>query len=192
MSIELRKNEEAVADCCGTPFYMAPEVLNGKSYTRQCDIWSLGVIMYQLLSNKFPFESRNDKKLVEEITNYKLGERQSDYSNNFSGMAFACLSHMLNLDPIYRYSASELLLDSWFTMRSDDHTNCIVPAMDFEYVPQIANIGGSKKLIELGPATKSQNDPSLSGHRTNVMLLMKEFHRELYPTDASPLEKNKK
>lgn len=39
----------------GTPHYMAPEVLQGKGYSYSSDIWSIGVLMYELLYAKFPF-----------------------------------------------------------------------------------------------------------------------------------------
>jgi len=39
----------------GTPFYIAPEVLEGTSIDESCDMWSLGVIMYMLISGYLPF-----------------------------------------------------------------------------------------------------------------------------------------
>ena len=47
----------------GSPLYMAPELVSNKPYTEKVDVWSLGVITYQLLSGKTPFESRNLKKI---------------------------------------------------------------------------------------------------------------------------------
>ena len=46
----------------GTYHYMAPEILEGKKYDSKCDIWSLGVLLYTLLSGYSPFEAstRND------------------------------------------------------------------------------------------------------------------------------------
>jgi calcium-dependent protein kinase len=50
----------------GTPNYVAPEILNGK-YTEKCDIWSVGVIAFEFLSGKVPFEAKSMPKLFDRI-----------------------------------------------------------------------------------------------------------------------------
>ena len=47
----------------GTPLTMAPEVHNNLPYNEKCDIWSLGIIIYQILYGKIPFKTDNLEKL---------------------------------------------------------------------------------------------------------------------------------
>ena len=53
----------------GTPFYMAPEVINGKNYDNKVDIWALGVITAELLTGHPPFLANNKAQLFDKICN---------------------------------------------------------------------------------------------------------------------------
>lgn len=50
----------------GTPYYIAPEVLN-KNYNSKCDIWSVGVITFILLSGQPPFNGESDKDIMKKV-----------------------------------------------------------------------------------------------------------------------------
>ncbi len=58
-----------VIEAVGTPSYMSPEQIMGLELTEQADIYSLGVVMYQLLSGKLPFVAENQYDLIQKITN---------------------------------------------------------------------------------------------------------------------------
>jgi calcium/calmodulin-dependent protein kinase I len=49
---------------CGTPGYMAPEIIREMSYSTAVDMWSLGVIIYILLSGTMPFDCKNETKVL--------------------------------------------------------------------------------------------------------------------------------
>lgn len=52
---------------CGTPDYIAVEVVNGKPYTRAVDLWSFGVLVFELTSGSTPFGDDNSEKIYENI-----------------------------------------------------------------------------------------------------------------------------
>ena len=81
----------------GSPLYMAPELVNRQPYTEKVDVWSLGVITYQLLSGRTPFESRDIKKIDRNINRKKITfentehEYWNDISDNAKDFILKCL-----------------------------------------------------------------------------------------------------
>ena len=66
------KQSEMASTCLGTSIYMAPEVLMNQTYTNKADIWSLGVVFYEMLFGTFPFIGKNDKEILTNIEANRL------------------------------------------------------------------------------------------------------------------------
>jgi serine/threonine-protein kinase ULK2 len=59
---------------CGTPLNMAPEVLRGAQYNHKVDVWSLGIVFYEMLTGFTPFTGRNKDDLKRNLSkgNYRF------------------------------------------------------------------------------------------------------------------------
>ena len=95
-----------------TVYYIAPEVLDSNHYNEKCDIWSIGVILFMLLSGSPPFNGKDDEDIR---NNIKKGEYKMDSLDwkLVSAEAKSFLEKLLQKDPIQRYSAEKALQDPW-------------------------------------------------------------------------------
>ncbi|KAK2949027.1 putative Calcium/calmodulin-dependent protein kinase type 1 [Blattamonas nauphoetae] len=106
--------------CCGTPGYVAPEVLNYTGYGPEVDMWSLGVLMYVLLCGFPPFYDENDAVLFQIIQSGKY-DFPSPYFDSISKEAKDLISHLLVVDPKKRYTAAQAIAHPWFKAKLPTH-----------------------------------------------------------------------
>uniref|UniRef100_A0A8C6RIA7 Serine/threonine-protein kinase 33 n=1 Tax=Nannospalax galili TaxID=1026970 RepID=A0A8C6RIA7_NANGA len=108
------RSEGMMQTTCGTPIYMAPEVINAHDYSQQCDIWSIGVMMYLLLCGEPPFMANSEEKLFEQIRKGELRFEDAIWGS-VSDSAKNVLRQLIKVDPAHRITAKELLDNHWLT-----------------------------------------------------------------------------
>uniref|UniRef100_A0A672N0Z2 Calcium/calmodulin dependent protein kinase I n=1 Tax=Sinocyclocheilus grahami TaxID=75366 RepID=A0A672N0Z2_SINGR len=101
-----------MSTACGTPGYVAPEVLAQKPYSKAVDCWSIGVIAYILLCGYPPFYDENDAKLFEQILKAEY-EFDSPYWDDISDSAKDFIVHLMEKDPSQRYTCEQALQHPW-------------------------------------------------------------------------------
>lgn len=99
-------------DYCGTPLYMAPEIIENLPYSQLCDVWALGIIMFILLTSHSPF-STDSNQLREQIKRADI-DTLSKYYIKLSPEAKHCLQRMIKVNPAHRITSSELFEHPWF------------------------------------------------------------------------------
>ena len=89
---------------CGTPGYVAPEILLEEPYGMECDYWSIGVVAYILLSGAPPFYSEDNFKLFEQIKSCDYDFSDESW-NDISAEAKDFITKILVADPKKRLTA---------------------------------------------------------------------------------------
>lgn len=99
---------------CGTPGYVAPEVLMQHPYGKAVDVWSIGVITYILLCGYPPFYAETDPELFEQIKKAEF-EFESPYWDEISAAAKNFIMKLMEKEPEKRYTCRQAMQDPWIS-----------------------------------------------------------------------------
>uniref|UniRef100_A0A8C7QJT8 non-specific serine/threonine protein kinase n=1 Tax=Oncorhynchus mykiss TaxID=8022 RepID=A0A8C7QJT8_ONCMY len=165
---------------CGSPPYAAPELFQGKKYDGpEVDVWSLGVILYTLVSGSLPFDGQNLKELRERVVRgkYRIPFYMSTDCENL-------LKRFLVLNPSKRGTLEQIMKDRWINAGLEE--NELKPFMEPEQ-----DITDQKRIdimVEMG-YTQEEVTESLTRMKydeiTATYLLLGRKSTELEASDSS-------
>ncbi|XP_078414581.1 serine/threonine-protein kinase PLK1 isoform X1 [Cetorhinus maximus] len=145
---------------CGTPNYIAPEVIGKKGHSFEVDVWSLGCIMYTLLVGKPPFETSCLKE-----TYLRIKKNEYNIPKHVNPVASSLIQKMLRSDPSARPNIHELLNDEFFTsgyLPVRLPTTCLTMAPRFSLAPGGIDSSMRRPLTELNKDVPAGDKPGKS------------------------------
>ena len=101
----MQDTAELARTTVGSPCYLSPEIVQGASYSYKSDVWSLGVILYRMATNKFPFDAANLAQLALKITAGTF----SPLSPKYSAQCHHLISCLLQILPELRGSMADIV-----------------------------------------------------------------------------------
>ena len=117
----------------GTPEYMSPEQCNGEDYTRQSDIFALGVILYRMLTNQMPFTGDSPEALLQSIVDHKP-PRVDQVALGVPDDVSRLVAHMMEKEPSKRIKDSSSILERIEVLfKEDGGASAVTPGIGCLY-----------------------------------------------------------
>ncbi|CCF59300.1 hypothetical protein KAFR_0G02690 [Kazachstania africana CBS 2517] len=140
LAATLANDRERKYTVCGTPNYIAPEVLMGKhsGHSYEVDIWSIGVMIYALIIGRPPFQSKDVNTIYERI---KCRDFSFPKDKLISSEAKILIQDILSLDPLERPSVNEIMDYIWFR-------GCFPPSTKESVMVEVPNYENEISMAE--------------------------------------------
>ncbi|KAL2094447.1 hypothetical protein ACEWY4_009166 [Coilia grayii] len=162
---QLRADNGLLMTPCYTANFVAPEVLKKQGYDAACDIWSLGVLLYTMLTGFTPFANGPDDTPEDILARIGSGRFSltGGYWNSVSAEAKDLVSRMLHVDPHQRLSAAQVLRHPWilhkdrlpqYQLQRHDAPHLVKGAMAATYSALNSHV--SPSLEPVGQSTLAQ------------------------------------
>jgi len=174
---EIKDSEIMMTTMCGTPIYMAPEILLNEPYTVKSDIWSLGVILYQMMYNENI--CKNVTNINELTMFYKNKNNISFPKKKYSDSLIDLVKNMLIYNPNERISWDKLFSHQWLNKKisfNSTEQSLIKSDVDID-----------ENILFCDPLESSKNDSELYDNNTSSS-----SEEQKYNVISRPIEINKR
>ena len=129
------QGEEKRNTVCGTPIYLAPEIINESGHDEKVDIWCIGVLLFELSTGTVPFAGNDIDTLKMNINAVKI-----NWPRDINLEAKNLISKILKYDPSSRISLREMLMHPYFTKYFPNAVDCLIkPNPNLTYVPFVVS-----------------------------------------------------
>ncbi|CEP17851.1 hypothetical protein [Parasitella parasitica] len=127
---------------CGTPDYLAPEIIRSQGYTKAVDWWSLGILIYEMLTGSPPFTSKNPVDQYQKIL-----ECDISFPSYMGSDSIDLLQNLLKLNPLERYGnlkdgANDIKHHAWF--KNVDFDQVLARKLAPPFIPDIKFDGDTR------------------------------------------------
>lgn len=119
LSKDLGQNIRELKSMVGSKMFMAPEIIERVSHSFPCDMWSIGIILFMMLSGNYPFDFKN---LEYEIINEPILYLAKAGWANVSELAKDFINKLLKKDPSDRMTAKQALDHVWFKTMLEENS----------------------------------------------------------------------
>jgi len=113
---------------CGTPVYLAPEIINNTGHDEKVDIWCIGVLMFELLTGSAPFQGEDVQTVKSNISRLKIR-----WPKGMDRDAVDLISKILKYNPDERLSLEQILLHPFFTKFYPNAISCLKEPDNTQY-----------------------------------------------------------
>ena len=125
---------------CGTPIYLAPEIIKEKGHDEKVDIWCIGVLLFELITGSVPFQGNDIDTLKNNILKLKIS-----WPRDINTDAKNLISKILKLDPYARLPLSDMLQHPFFTKYCPNAPQSLIkPDQTIKYKPFVISVDDPK------------------------------------------------
>ncbi len=181
---------------CGTPDYLSPEMIKKEGHDQHVDLWNLGVLLFELLTGRPPFQGADQKELFSNILKLKI-----TYPKDFPKLARDLVNKLLKVVPKERISLKEAQSHPWFknnaeirpvltrAVKMEKHLPTLEHDLeegDFEPVSRVSKINREEEKpvvnIKLDPMESTAHKPKKHDPLTELSDELQRTTKELNET----------
>ena len=129
------QEDEKRTTVCGTPIYLAPEIIKEQGHDEKVDVWCIGVLLFELITGNVPFQGNDIDTLKENILHLKIA-----WPKDINVDAKSLIKKILKSDPAARISLEEMLTQPFFTKHFPNAVKSLIKPDDtINYKPFIVS-----------------------------------------------------